>query len=354
MVLADFGADVIHVRRPNSHGPDPSRFLRRGKRELVVDLQAEAGPAVIARMAERIDVLLEGNRPGAMERRGLGPDDLLAGNPRLIYTRLTGWGQTGPYAKRAGHDINYLAIAGALGVIGTNEPVAPLALLGDLASGSLLAALGTVLALFERERTGRGQVVDAAIVDGAALLLSAAFGELAAGMWQGGRGTHVLSGVAPFYGVYECADGAWFSVGAIEPSFYAALLDLLGLDEPVERQWDQDRWPALRRRVAAVFASRRRDEWTARFDDVDACGAPVLEIDELDRDAHLAARRTVIRDRGRLRSAPSPRLSAHPDLGSAEARPTSPQDLLAELGFEAVEIESLLADGVVGASDFEG
>jgi alpha-methylacyl-CoA racemase len=350
MVLADFGADVIHVRRPNASGPDPSKYLRRGKRELVVDLQSEAGPMVIARMAERIDVLLEGNRPGAMERRGLGPDDLLVRNPRLVYTRLTGWGQSGPYANRAGHDINYLAISGALGVVGTSEPVPPLALLGDLASGALLAALGTVLALFERERTGTGQVVDAAIVDGAALLLSAAFGELASGMWRGGRGTHVLSGVAPFYGVYECADGGWFAVGAIEPQFFAALVDVLGLDEPVERQWAEDGWPALRRRVADVFASATRDEWAARFEKVEACGAPVLEIDELDRDAHLAARGTVTREDGHLRSAPAPRLSAHPDLRASDPRPASLQSLLGELGFEPAEIDRLVADGVVSAA----
>jgi alpha-methylacyl-CoA racemase len=350
MVLADFGAEVLHILRPGASGPDPAAFLRRGKQELVVDLRHERGPEVIARLAETSDVLLESNRPGVMERRGLGPDELLARNPRLVYTRLTGWGQTGPYAQRAGHDINYLAISGALGAIGAAEPVPPLALLGDLASGSLQAVLGTVLALFERERTGRGQVVDAAIVDGAVLLLSAAFGERASGMWRGGRGTHVLSGVAPFYGVYECADGGWFSVGAIEPQFYVALLDLLGVDAPARAQWDEAAWPALRGRLAAVFRTRPRDEWTAAFAAVDACGAPVLDIDEVDADEHLAARGTVRREGGRLHSGRAPRLSAHAGVERPESAAVNPADLLADRGFEPAFIVELEAAGVIAAA----
>jgi len=345
MVLADFGADVIHVRRPGASGPDPSAFLRRGKRELVIDLRHGAGPDVVARMADRVDVLLEGNRPGAMERRGLGPDVLLERNPRLVYTRLTGWGQTGPYAQRAGHDINYLAISGALGAIGTSEPVPPLALLGDLASGSLSAALGTVLALFERERTGRGQVVDAAIVDGAVLLLSAAFGERASGMWVGGRGTHVLSGAAPFYGVYECADGGWFAVGAIEPQFYAPMLEVLGVDADPTMQWDVETWPTLRAELAAVFRTRARDDWTVAFAAVDACGSPVLEIDEVDADPHVAARGSVRRNGDWFDTAPAPRMSAHPDLAHrSDPNPTHP---LIDLGFTASEVADLRAEGVL-------
>jgi alpha-methylacyl-CoA racemase len=347
MILADFGAEVIEVLRPDRHGPDPAAFLRRGKQTITVDLRHADGPDVIARMADGADVLLEGNRPGAMERRGLGPDTLLARNPRLVYTRLTGWGQTGPYATRAGHDINYLAISGALGVTGVDQPVAPPALLGDLASGSFLAALGTVLALFERERTGTGQVVDAAIVDGAALLLSAAFGELASGMWKGGRGTHVLSGAAPFYGVYRCADDGWFSIGAIEPRFYAAFVDALGLDDMGE-QWDETRWPERRARVAAAFAAKPRDEWTAAFEGVDGCGAPVLDIDELAADPHLADRRTVLDKDGRLHAAPAPRLSGH----QSELRPAvtaDPQDVLQRLGFGAEEAAGLISARVVSS-----
>jgi alpha-methylacyl-CoA racemase len=282
-----------------------------------------------------------------MERRGLGPDALLARNPRLVYTRLTGWGQSGPYAARAGHDINYLAISGALGVTGVDQPVAPPALLGDLASGSFLAALGTVLALFERERTGAGQVVDAAIVDGAALLLSAAFGERASGMWKGGRGTHVLSGAAPFYGVYRCADDGWFSVGAIEPQFYAALVDLLGLDDMGE-QWDETRWPERRGRVAAAFIAKRRDEWTAAFAAVDACGAPVLDVDELATDPHLSDRLTVLDKDGRLQAAPAPRLSGH----RGEIRPelaARPQEVLQRLGFDPEDAAAMISAGVVSS-----
>jgi alpha-methylacyl-CoA racemase len=346
MILADFGADVVEVVRPDRRGPDPAAFLRRGKRTIAVDLGHADAPGVIGRMAERVDVLLEGNRPGAMERRGLGPDELLARNPRLVYTRLTGWGQTGPYAQRAGHDVNYLAISGALGVTGTDAPVAPPALLGDLACGSFLAALGTVLALFERQSTGAGQVVDAAIVDGAALLLSAAFGELATGFWSGGRGTHVLSGAAPFYGVYRCADDGWYSVGAIEPRFYAAFLTVLGLDDLAADQWDQAQWPARRAQVADVFARRARDEWTEAFSVVDACGAPVLDIDELAADPHLAARQTVLDFDGRLHAAPAPRLSGHPP-GFKPAVAESPAEVLRRLGFGPDEAGGLLDRGIV-------
>ena len=354
MLLADFGAEVVHVLRPGSTGPDPSVFLRRGKAELVVDLRHDRGPEVVARMADRSDVLLESNRPGAMERRGLGPDVLLARNQRLVYARLTGWGQDGPYAQRAGHDINYLAIAGALGAIGTDEPVPPLALLGDLASGSLQAVFGIMLALFERERTGRGQVVDAAIVDGAALLLSAAFGERASGSWPGGRGTHVLSGTAPFYGVYECADGGWFSVGAIEAQFYAAFLAVVAPDEPVAAQWDRNGWPAQRLRLAEAFRSRTRDEWARAFASVDACAEPVLDIDELDRHPHLAARGTVWRDDDRLRSGVAPRLSAYEAAVTPARATTDPSVLLADFGFSAADTDELLAAGAVASAPSRG
>jgi alpha-methylacyl-CoA racemase len=346
MILADFGADVVEVVRPDRRGPDPAAFLRRGKQTIAVDLRDEEAPEVVARMACHIDVLLEGNRPGAMERRGLGPDDLLARNPRLVYTRLTGWGQSGPYAQRAGHDINYLAISGALGATGVDMPVAPPALLGDLAAGSLLAALGAVLALFERQTTGAGQVVDAAIVDGAALLLSAALGERASGFWAGGRGTHVLSGAAPFYGVYRCADGGWFSVGAIEPQFYAAFVDIVGLPELESDQWDQSQWPARRARVEAVFAGRTRDEWTKAFSEVDACGAPVLEIDELAADPHLAARHTVLDFDGRMQAAPAPRLSRH-QASPGDPVAADPAEVLQRLGFSAGEAADLVSREVV-------
>ncbi|HEY2830951.1 MAG TPA: CaiB/BaiF CoA-transferase family protein, partial [Sporichthyaceae bacterium] len=229
MLLADFGADVLSVERPTTLPLDPAAYLSRGKRSAIVDLRTTRGPEVIARLADHADVLLESNRPGTLERRGLGPDVLCARNPRLIYARLTGWGQDGPYAERAGHDINYIAIAGSLGVVGDETPVPPLAMVGDLAGGSLVTAFGIVAALFERTVTGRGQVIDSAIVDGAALLNSTWLAEVNAGIWAG-RGKHLLSGASPFYGVYQCADGGYFAVGAIEDKFYAAFLAALGLD----------------------------------------------------------------------------------------------------------------------------
>ena len=275
MLLADFGADVLTVERPGAAAFDPSKYLGRGKRSAIVDLRAPRGPEVIARLAEQADVLLESNRPGTLERRGLGPDELCARNPRLIYTRLTGWGQDGPYADRAGHDINYIAIAGSLGVIGSEEPVPPLAMLGDLAGGSLVTAFGIVTALFERTVTGRGQVIDAAIADGAALLNSTWLAEINAGIWAG-RGRHLLSGVSPFYGAYACADGGYFAVGAIEGKFYEQFLDALGLDE-INRatQMDPGTWPELKARVAEVFATKPREHWTEAFAGIDGCGTPV-------------------------------------------------------------------------------
>jgi alpha-methylacyl-CoA racemase len=312
MLLADYGADVVSVERPQQETFDPSAFFSRGKRSIVVDLRAEGGAGVIRRLAGQADVFLEGYRPGTMERRGLGPDVLLADNPRLVYARLTGYGQTGPYAQRAGHDINYIAVAGALGVIGSGSPVPPLNILGDFAGGSVNAVTGIMLALFERERTGCGQVVDAAMVDGAALLLSAQLAEQAAGAWAG-RGSSVLSGAAPYYGVYRCADNGWFAIGAIEDRFYAHLLSVLGLvADGIPDRNDTNQWPALRTRFAEIFAREPRDYWTKAFADVDACGVPVLELDELDCDPHLASRGTVVVDAGTLQAGPAPRLSGGP------------------------------------------
>jgi alpha-methylacyl-CoA racemase len=250
--------------------------------------------------------------------------------------------------------VNYLAVSGALGAIGTEEPVPPLALLGDLASGSLQAVFGIMLALFDRERTGAGQVVDAAIVDGAVLLLSAAFGERSSGQWPGGRGTHVLSGTAPFYGVYECADGGWFSVGAIESQFYEAFLDVVAPGEAVDGQWDRNLWPARRAQLAEAFRARTRDEWSTAFAGVDACAEPVLDIDELDSHPHLATRGTVRRDGGRLHSGVAPRLSGHDDSPPAEPGSTDPAAVLADFGFSAAEAADLLKMGAVARAPLRG
>jgi alpha-methylacyl-CoA racemase len=325
--------------------------LARGKRSIIVDLRSDAGPEVIARLADTADVLLESNRPGTLERRGLGPDVLLARNPRLVYTRLTGWGQSGPYANHVGHDINYIAGSGMLSAIGTSPetaPVPPQALLGDFASGSMMAAMGTILALYQRERTGRGQVVDAAMVDGSAMLLTAQLEEFNEGVWAG-RGRGMLSGAAPFYGAYQCADGKWFSVAAIERRFYSTFLETLGIDASLESQYDSAGWPALRARIATVFATASRDHWTEVFAGVEACGHPILELSELADDPHLRERGTVVNEGGRLKAAPAPRLSDnHLQIHEPPVRGADTRTVLLESGFSESEITGLLDSGAIG------
>jgi alpha-methylacyl-CoA racemase len=355
MLLADFGADVVTVERPGTPLPfDPATNLARGKRSAIVDLRAPRGSDVIARLADHADVLLESNRPGTMERRGLGPDLLCARNPRLIYARLTGWGQDGPYSDRAGHDINYTAVSGTLGTIGREDPVAPLAYVGDLAGGSLVTALGIVMALFERTVTGKGQVIDGAIVDGSALLASIHLAELNGGVWAG-RGKHLLSGGAPFYGVYECEDGRYFAVGAIEPKFYAQFLSALGIDDVTPAaQLKPAGWPRLRDRVATMFRSKARSHWSAVFAEIDGCGAPVLELDELADDPHLRARATILTaDDGTVTAAPAPRLSRTPARlrPAPTGRGADTSAVLAEAGFTADEISDLQADGTITVAD---
>jgi alpha-methylacyl-CoA racemase len=353
MMLADFGADVIEIRRPGPMEIDAADHFVRGKKQLTIDLRAPTGAELIARLTETADVFLESYRPGTMERRGLGPDVLLARNPRLVYTRLTGWGQSGPYAPTAGHDINYVAIGGPLGAVGTDAdatPVPALNLMGDFAGGSQPAVLGTVLALLARERTGRGQVVDAAMVDGAAYLLFAQFNELAGGTWHG-RGTNMLSGIAPFYAVYRCADGGWLSVGSIESKFYAQLLHGLGLDEDfLRRQHDRGQWAADRAQIAAVFATADRDHWTALFAGTDACVYPVLELEELPKDPHIEHRGSVgLDDAGRPQVHPAPRLSDTPgSIGEPPELTRSAQlAVLAERGIDEPEIERYCAEGAL-------
>jgi len=352
MMLADFGANVLSIRRPDPLPFDPAAAMARGKKSIGLDLRNLEGQAVARRLAANSDVLVEGFRPGVTERLGLGPETLMEINPRLIYARLTGWGQTGPYSLRAGHDINYLAISGALGTIGETAPVAPPALLGDLANGSYPLVMGVLFALYEREKTGRGQVVDAAITDGAAYMLTGMFGERALGLWDGDKSHHLLSGAAPFYGVYVCADGRFFSVGAIEQKFYASMLNVLGLTdvEPsVTAQMDFSKWPALKQRIALAFKTRSQAEWTALFAEAEACGAPVLDFDELLVNPHLMERRTVQTSGAAKAAAPAPRLSNHPDLVTDLAQPidASANDLLADAGFSAAEVDALITQKIV-------
>lgn len=327
MLLADLGADVVRVDRPDGPGLaiDPAHDVtNRNKRSVVVDLKASDGPARVLDLAERADILVEGYRPGVAERLGVGPGDCHARNPRLVYGRMTGWGQDGPLARRAGHDIAYIALTGTLGMIGRADepPAVPANLLGDYAGGSLYLVVGVLAALHHARATGTGQVVDAAIVDGTAHLSSMIHGMLAAGGWQDRRAANLLDGGCPYYGTYETADGRHMAVGALEAKFYAEFLHLLGLDDLVPARTDWTRWGELRERITAAFASRTRDEWTAVFEGSDACVAPVLSLREAPHHPHLAARGTFTEHGGITQPAPAPRFSATPTaVRTGPARP---------------------------------
>jgi alpha-methylacyl-CoA racemase len=351
MLLADLGAAVVRVERVRSDRPaEPHRILDRGRRSVALDLKDPRAVEVVLRMVERSDVLIEGFRPGVAERLGIGPDDCRARNPRLIYGRMTGWGQEGPLAGAPGHDINYLALTGALDAIGPagGAPVPPLNLLGDFGGGGTPLVVGILAALYERGRSGVGQVVDAAIVDGVAGLLSMLLGMTAAGQWRPERGANVLDGGAPFYGVYACADGGYVAVGAIEEPFYRALLDGLDLDPgAVPDRRDPSTWPGLRRAFAERFARRERDEWLAVFAGTDACVTPVLTVAEAAAHPHQQARGTYLVDDGLLQPAPAPRFSRTaarlPAPAPEPGRHT--REILAEYGLTGPEIDALLADG---------
>ncbi|WP_369393509.1 CaiB/BaiF CoA transferase family protein [Streptomyces sp. CG1] len=317
MLLADLGADVVRVDRPGGPGLaiDPAYDItNRNKRSIVVDLKAPDGPARVLDLAERADILIEGYRPGVAERLGVGPEDCRARNPRLVYGRMTGWGQEGPLADRAGHDVAYIALTGTLGMIGRPDepPAVPANLLGDYAGGSLYLVVGVLAALHHARATGTGQVVDAAIVDGTAHLSAMIHGMLAAGGWQDRRAANLLDGGCPYYGTYETADGKYMAVGALEGQFYTEFLRLLGLDDLAPARKDWTRWGELRERVAARFKSRTRDEWTAVFEGTDACVAPVLSLREAPHHPHLAARGTFTEHAGITQPAPAPRFSATP------------------------------------------
>ncbi len=328
MLLADLGADVTRVERPaGTRGlrtGDVRDVVGRGRRSVIIDLHSPDGVESAIELTARADVLIEGLRPGVMERLGLGPDVCLARNPRLIYGRMTGWGQDGPLAARAGHDLNYLAVAGALHPMGYSDrpPAPPLNLVADYGGGGMLLAFGVMSALYERERSGQGQVVDAAMVDGVALLSATFHSLLAIGMWSEQREANLLDGGAHFYRVYECADGRFISVGAIEPQFYAELLDRLGLEPEEWPQDDRDRWPELRERLAAVWRSRPLAEWVDLFAGSDACVAPVNLLGEAPDDPHLAARGTFVERFGVRQPAPAPRFSRTP--GAIASEPPAP------------------------------
>ncbi len=313
MVLADLGADVVRVRRPGPVG-GPDHTLR-GRRLVSADLKEPAGRDAVLELVEHADVLIEGFRPGVAERLGLGPDDALARNPRLVYGRMTGWGQDGPLAERAGHDINYLSLTGLLHAIGPADapPVPPLNLVGDFGGGSMLLVVGVLAALWERSESGRGQVIDAAMVDGASLLGQMVWAYRGMGVWSDERESNILDGAAPYYATYTCADGRHVAVGAIEAPFYAQLLAGLGLaGEDLPGQHDRAGWPVLRARIGGAIAARPRDAWTEVFAGTDACVTPVLTFTEALTDPHLAARATFVTVDGVDQPAPAPRFSRTP------------------------------------------
>jgi alpha-methylacyl-CoA racemase len=360
MMLADMGADVILVDRPLDAGPGLKRDRRvdvmlRGRRSLTLDLKSQGGTEAALRLIEKADALIEGFRPGVMERLGLGPEVAHTRNPRLVYGRMTGWGQDGPLASRAGHDINYIALAGVLNAIGRagEAPVPPLNLVGDFGGGGMLLAFGIACGLIEARTSGRGQVVDAAMVDGAALLATMFAGFLASGQWSETRGANWLDSGAPWYDTYSTSDGKHVAIGAIEPQFYAELLLRLGLDaKTLPTQHDRAAWPALRRLFAERFATRTRDQWCATFDGSDACFAPVLSFSESRRHPHVAARAGSIDPGGIAQPAPAPRFGRTP--GRVERTPpergAGGAEALRDWGFDAAGVESLRRLGVACAA----
>ncbi len=338
MILGDLGADVVRVDRPvagfDLAGGHPDHLLRN-RRSVTADLQADSGRDLVLRLAARADVLLEGFRPGVAERLGVGPQQCHAVNPALIYGRMTGWGQDGPMAARAGHDLNYISLTGALHAIGPADrpPVIPLNLVGDFGGGSMFLLTGVLAALWERQRSGQGQVVDAAMVDGVGVLTQMMWAFRGAGTWTDEREANLLDGGAPFYRTYACADGRWIAVAPLEPRFYAHFLAGLGIDgEALPGQLDRSGWPRLRARFAEVIATRPRDEWAEIFAGTDACVTPVLAYGEVSAHPHLAARESVISIDGIEQAAPAPRFSRTP-----AGRPAAPP-------VPGADTEAVLAD----------
>jgi alpha-methylacyl-CoA racemase len=350
MLLADLGAEVLAVERPAAERAGLPLLFGRGKRSVTVDLKHPEGPGLVLDLVAAADALVEGFRPGVAERLGIGPEACLARNPRLVYGRVTGWGQEGPLAGAAGHDIDYVALAGALHPIGPagGPPVPPLNLLGDFGGGGMLLALGVVAALLEAGRSGRGQVVDAAMVDGAALLTTQLHELLAAGLWSDRREANLLDGAAPFYAVYETADGRHLAVGALEPRFYAELLERLGLAaEDLPAQLDRAAWPRLRERLAARFLTRTRDEWCRLLEGTDACVAPVLSLLEAPTHPHNHARSTFIEVAGTPQPAPAPRFSRTPCPPPSPPASSDPAEILVAWGVAPETAARLLASDAV-------
>jgi alpha-methylacyl-CoA racemase len=354
MMLSDLGAEVVRVDRPASgeageHQQHERDLLLRGRRSIALDLKASLGQAALLQLIERADVLLDPFRPGVAERLGIGPEPAQARNPGLIYARMTGWGQDGPLARVAGHDLNYVALAGPLAAMGRRgTPPAPaLNLVGDFGGGGMMLVVGVLAGLLERAGSGRGQVVDVAMVDGTAALFASIVGFINMGVWTGQREDNFLDGGAPYYDSYATSDGRYVTVGSLEPQFYRLLLEQLGLDPAEWPQEDRARWPALRARLTGIFAAESREHWVDVFEGTDVCFAPVLSLDEAVEHPHLKARRTYVEDFGMRQPAPAPRFERTP--GAIQSPPCSPGEhtsaALGDWGFADAEIARLLEAG---------
>lgn len=351
MLLSDLGADVVRIDRKGQGRGAPSDITSRGRRSVALDLKRPEAVEACLKLMDAADAIIEGFRPGVMERLGLGPEVALKRNPKLVFGRMTGWGQTGPYAQAAGHDMNYIAITGALHAIGTDDkPVPPLNLVGDFGGGALYLAFGLLAGVIQARETGKGQVIDCAMSDGAASLMAMFYGFKAAGMWKEQRRSNMLDGGAHFYDTYQCRDGKWVSIGSIEPQFYALLLEKTGIDDPeFQKQHDRSAWPALREKLADVIAQKTRDEWTEIMGGTDVCFAPVLDLDEAPKHPHNAARETFVTLEGVVQPAPAPRFSATPGKiqGPPPAIGAHDREALSEWGFSGAEIGALQSAGAL-------
>ncbi|MFW6412633.1 MAG: CaiB/BaiF CoA transferase family protein [Oceanicaulis sp.] len=352
MLLSDLGAEVIRIDRPGAFGGGAEEVLARGRRSIGFNLKKDGAVEACLQLLEHADILLEGYRPGVMERLGLGPEVCLKANPKLVYGRMTGWGQHGPLAHAAGHDLNYIALTGALDAIGPKDkPVPPLNVVGDFGGGSMYLAVGVLAALHHAKATGEGQVVDAAIVDGATHLMAAIHQLSAMTLWSGGRGENLLDGGAPFYDCYACADGTFVSIAPLEPEFFALLIDKLGIkDDPaVKNQYDPSTWPAMRALFERTFAAKTREHWCALLEGTDACFAPVLTTEEAAAHDHMRAREVFAEEGGVRQSAPAPRFSKTPgEIQGPGPKPGADTDqALADWGFDADAIARLRASGAI-------
>jgi len=350
MLLSDLGADVVRIDRKGGRGGAKTDITGRGRRSVALDLKQPAAIEICLKLIEQADAAFEGFRPGVMERLGLGPDVALKRNPKLVYGRMTGWGQFGPYAQAAGHDMNYIAITGALDAIGTREkPIPPLNLVGDFGGGALYLAFGLMAGVISARETGKGQVIDCAMSDGAASLMAMFYGFKAAGGWSdAGRRSNLLDGGAHFYDTYQCSDGRWISIGSIEPQFYALLLEKTGINDPAfQAQMDRSKWDGLREKLATVIATKTQDEWCAIMDGTDVCFAPILNMDEAPRHPHNAARKTFVEIDGVTQPAPAPRFSATPGAiqGPPPAIGAHSAEVLSEWGLSDSLLKELEAAG---------